>query len=104
MGPGGYSPFRPLLLSLLWLLRPVGVSARAHFSELSEDADPGSGPFSPPSGWRERGIVGLRGGHLGLPARLPLDSRWLRVMRLARLLNCAESSGDVLLPTESNFS
>lgn len=31
--PGGYSPFRPLLPSLLWLLGPAGVTARAHFSE-----------------------------------------------------------------------
>lgn len=76
--PRGYSPFRPLLLSLHWLLGPAGVSARAHSSEPSVDPTPGSGPFSPPSGWRVRGIVGPRCSHPGPPARVPLACPQLR--------------------------
>lgn len=76
--PGRYSPFRRLLLSLLWLLGPAGVSARAHFLAFSADPYPRSDPFSPPPRWGERGIVGLLVGRRGPPAPLPLALQGLR--------------------------
>lgn len=74
--------------------------------EFSADPYPGSGPFSPPLGWRERGIVGRLSGRRGPPAQLLLATQWLQrgYQHRAREFNRAEWSGDVLFPAESNFT